>query len=158
MAANDINQSTRVFQAGGVLTIDDGTDVHTVFNLEPGSLSWTDPTPKRLEFTDRGPVQTPLELDDQYGTLDVTVRCGTYVNGIIAKMRGRNATANTPRTFSVVIKIPNYRGAAAGESLTWAAGKVFLRESVEWKAGGETSHDTATFKFGTLNGPTIAGY
>lgn len=158
MALYTPNTATRVFQAGGIFQIVDGVDTYTVANLAPGTVSFTDNQRKRLEFNDRGPVQVPLELDDTGVDLDVEIRMAHFAgaNELFELLRAPNTAANTAKTFSsVVIKFPDRRGSATGESLTFTT--VWLREPMSYKAGNG-DHDQITIKLRCAAGPTSATY
>lgn len=158
MASLDMNATLHRFEQGGFITITTASDTLTLYNVVPGSVSYVAPQPTRINYSDRGIVKVPLEGSNNPGRLSFQCRCGRQLAGLIEKLKGRNASANTAKTFTCVLTIPNAVGAAAGETLTYSSGTIWLEENVEVQTGADGDFDIATFTFGTIGEPTPASY
>jgi hypothetical protein len=146
----NLNTGVRRLESGAEILV--GTDV--VKNTQPGSLNWNTPIRQVLEYTDRGTQQTPLEGDDQNCEISLSLKAGSQVtNGIIAALTVASSN-NLVKTYAFSVKIPNSKGAAAGESFTWAA--VWLAEPPQFQAGAD--FDTITLNLKSTTGPTVAAY
>ena len=146
----DLNTGVRRFNSGATVTL--GTD--PIRNIEGGSVSWEYLVRQRLEYTDRGIQQVPLEGDDQNCDISLSLKAGIQVtNGIINTLIAASST-NLARTFAFSVRIPNSQGAVAGESFVWAA--VWLAEPPQFQAGAD--FDTITINLKSVTAPTVATY
>lgn len=149
----NINDAVRRFENGGSLLV--GTD--PVLNIVPGSLKFKPAMRERIEYTDRGVQQTPLLGDDMYGELSFSTRGKPAINGSVESAYSKffaEAGTTTPDVFTLVIKIPTYRGAATYDNLSFA--NCFLTEPPQMTAGGEGKGlDTYEFTFKVPARPTV---
>lgn len=147
----DLNTGVRRLESGAEVLL--GTDV--LKNTQPGSISWSTPIRQRLEYTDRGTQQVPLEGDDQLCDISISLKAGGQAGatGIINALNVAS-TNNLAKTYGLAVKIPNLKGAAAGESFTWAA--VWLAEPAQFRAG--VDFDTIELRLKSVTGPTVATY
>ena len=160
MANVNAASGLRTFENGGVLNIVDGATTSTVLNLTEGSVKWKAAMRERIEWKDRGVIQTPGEGDDTPSDVEFEVFMGsvqssTELYQLLTKVK------SSPDGFvqvftSVVIKLPGYRGASTGESITF--GSCWLMENVEWEPGSGTSWAKMKFKLRSASAPTMATY
>jgi hypothetical protein len=146
----DLNTGVRRFNSGATVTL--GTD--PIKNIEGGSVSWEYLVRQRLEYTDRGIQQTPLEGDDQLCDITLTVKAGIQVTNGLTNTLIAASSNNLVKTFALAIRIPNSQGAAAGESFTWAA--VWLVDKPKFQEG--VGFDTISYTLRSITGPTVATY
>ncbi len=158
MASFVSNQNVRRFESGGLVVVTDGVDDFTVANLKPSSLSWTNSLPRRIEYNDRGPVQVPLEGDDSGCDFELTLRMGSFLaanHSLWALLDGRNAAANTARTFDKLqVKIRNHQTAAAGENVQFT--DFWLSAPLSWKSGDD--FDEVVIKGRCAASPVVEAY
>ena len=119
----NVNDVVKRFENGGILEIVDGATTHTVLNINPGSLSITPPKKAPIEFMDRGVPQTPIVGDDSYARLAFSAKLGKLLaDSLLSLSRAEAAASNNPKTFTVRVKFPAYRGApnstAGNEQIT----------------------------------------
>lgn len=153
----DINTSTRRFENGGIFQITESATATPVLLIVPGSISWTPSFRSRIEFTDRGVQQTPMEGDDILSEISVQVYTGKFHTSELYTLLMSAGASGSPQLFdSLLIKIPDNRSATTGESLTWS--NFWLAEPPTFQAGGQNGMDTMTFKLKAKTGPTTATY
>ena len=151
-----INANVRRFENGGIIMFTDGaTTYDNILNVVAGSISWNAAMREAIEYKDRGVLQVPLEGDDMASDVEVTVHAGEQVAAGLMTILVAAGTAGLKKLFTnLIIKIPNFRGDATGESFTWAS--AYIPEPPQYKTGEKL--DTITFKFRALSGPVIAAY
>lgn len=124
MAAVTANADIRKFHTnGGVLTIANATDTYTLKNIEPGGLSFADGQTQVHEYYNDGALEQPLAGNNLPSRIDITLRLGDLANSDEKTIFDLLATAPTSGKlpeFTVVIKIPDYRGASTGTQITYA--------------------------------------
>lgn len=133
MAISTIHPSVVRFESGGLLVFSDGTDVLTIANVVPGSLSFEPPMPQQgLDYSDRGVQQARLQGDDGLGSLSFRTRGTKYfTKNLTEVLSAANTTANTMKEWTVTIKVPDYRGATTGTITVLVAS----RNKIDFKAG-----------------------
>ena len=123
MAAVDINEALPIaFELGGTLTINDGTDTCTVFNIEPGSMEVDPGGYEPRVYQDRGANKTPLKGKARESVIKFRVKDSkamTETKGIFA-LASQTDSTGVVKTFTVVIKIPHAGvGGTAGDQITF---------------------------------------
>lgn len=153
----DVNASVRRFENGGTIEINDGT-ARNVLNVITGSLEWTPAFRGRILDKDRGVYNDPVLGDNMLAELSLGVRTGKFAGASeVYAILMQAGTGDVPKLFATVtVKIPDFRGHTAGESLTWT--NAWLAEPPSYKAGGEGEMDTLTFKLQCKAGPVAAVY
>jgi len=152
MATEAIHEGVVRFESAGTLVFSDGTDILTVNNIVPGSLSFEPPARGPLGYTDRAVQQAPLEGDDTLGTLSFRTRGTKFeTNNLFNRLNTANATANTMKEWVVTIKVPNYRDAAAG-TVTVLSGAS--RTKTDFKAGTDFDEIGVEMSFRSWTPPT----
>lgn len=155
-----INTVVRRWENGGVVTIDGDT----ISNVEAGTLKWTPAMRTRIEYKDRGIPQAPLEGDDGYSDIELEVKIGDYegVDSIYTKLMAAGSSGLAKQLTNFIVTIPNYRGASAGQTITWTTSGtsvVYVSEPPSYTAGGENDGlDKLTVKLRATFAPTIATY
>jgi len=147
---------SRRFEAGGVFTITpQGGTALDVLNIAPGSLKFKpcfNYAP--IMYKDRSVTQAPLEGEDEPGEIELTLRVGKHDAELLELLTTRKASPDgVVREHSIVFKIPTYRGATTGDSITSTTAS--LMEAPQFTAG--TDFDTVTLKF-SIRDNTIATY
>jgi len=154
MAAKDVNTVQRRFEDGGLVTIGDGTDVLTPYNLMPGTVKHSMPKRTAIEHTDRGIQQQPVMGDDELGTLEFTLKVGKVTgDDLMTTLNVTPTTTNLVKEYTVTIKVPNYRSATTGDVFTTT--NAFLAEQMVRSAGTEFDTINVKMKFRTA---TLATY
>ncbi len=135
----------RRFEAGGVLTINDGTTAYDIVAVEPGTLEWQEGFYKPLEYTDRGAIQTPYEGDEQPSRIKVRVKyTGSHAAADVRKhVVSRDTSTGKMKMYTVTIKNPDYKGAITGEQLQWA--NCWLSSPARVSAGQDFDHVEVEF-------------
>lgn len=124
MAALDINDALPMcFDFGGILTINDGTDTGTMFNIEPGSLEVQEGGYEPREYQDRSVNKTPLKGKERPSTINFRLKDSkamTEAKNVYALADQTDATG-VVKTFTVVIKVPHAgTGGSTGDQITFA--------------------------------------
>lgn len=124
------------FEEAGVLTWTKSAADSVILNTEPDSIAFTPTLPERIEYSDRGVPQIPLEGDLGYCEMEFSYRATKPVatTGIYALLMAAGAAGLVNQGDSCNFKIPDYRGASAGTSITLTA--PWLAEPLAYKAGG----------------------
>lgn len=132
------NNTLRRIEAGAIITINDGTTTNTLTALEPGTYRFKAGWYKALEWTDRGVLQTPYEGDEQPGEVEFSCKYSGSNNALDLKkfMQSRDTTTGKMKLYTIVIKNPDYKGAATGEQIT-LTGCYLSDGAPEIKAGAE---------------------
>lgn len=155
-----VNGTVRRFNNGGVLTIDG----NTVSNIVSGSIKFQEMSRARIEYSDRGVIQQPLEGDDQAMDIEFTVNCGVYTGAgsLYASLVGSGSNGLVDTVSGIIVDIPDYRGASTGTRFTWAtsgANYIWVAERPTYQAGGSPDGlDTLSCKLRANHNPTIATY
>lgn len=126
------NAFSRRIEAGSIITLQDLTAVGTIYTLiaaERGVVEWTEGGYEPIEYLDRGVMQDPLEGDERPTEVTLKVKyTGSADVADVAKILAARDTNAKMNLFRLIVKIPDKKGAATGQSLTFA--KCFV------KAGG----------------------
>jgi hypothetical protein len=108
---------------GGTLQISDGTDNYTINNLEPGQLRVGDGMHQVHTHKDYGVHQHPLIGDEELSPISFVARLATIkaASGktLLEVLRTAGASGLV-KEFTVVLRIPDYRGATTGQTVTYA--------------------------------------
>ncbi len=151
---SNLNTLVTRWENGGVLLFD--TD--TVLNIEPGTLKVMHPLRERIKIPDRGVISSVVEGDLGTGTLEFSVRGDVTATTSLFRAVQAAGTSGAPKAHTLVIKIPNYPGAAAGVSITCTG--WWLTEGPTWEAGGSGQNvdKVGPFKFEGSAVPTYSTY
>lgn len=120
-----INSNIRRLEAGSIVTIRDlaaGT-ADTIANIEAGSVRWEPGLEEPLAYMDRGTLNaSPLAGDERPTTVELSVKFSKMlsVSGELYKRLTAAPSSGLVPRFEIIIKIPDYKGHTAGESVTFA--------------------------------------
>jgi hypothetical protein len=154
MASKNVNQVQTRFEDGGSLTIGDGTDVLTVFNIMPGTFKHSMPKRTPLEHTDRGVQQQPVMGNDELGTVEFTLKVGKVTgDDLMTNLNVTPTTTNLVKEYTVTASVPGYRAGTTGDRFTTA--NAFLAEQMVRSAGTDFDTIQVKMKFRTA---TLATY
>jgi hypothetical protein len=137
------------FEAGGELRLADaGTgDVYIVRNKNVGTLRMRLVGYDPLKWQENGVNQVPIEGDQQSASeIEFEMKLSKRdALGIFDLAQKRNTSSNQGLSyvFTVTVKIPNYRGASAGQQFVFA-NAYFMPDSIEVEAGER--FDTVRFR------------
>lgn len=124
MAAVTANATPRkLHNHGGYVTINNGTDTYTIKNLDPGGTSWQDGVQSVHEYDDEGTPQAALATNLLRSVIEIAFRLGDIANGTtntIFDLLNTAPTNGLVAEFTVVIYIPDYKGATTGKTITYA--------------------------------------
>lgn len=142
------------WENGGVMTVDGDT----LINIEPGSLKFQQAVRERIKVMDRAQITSVWEGDLGVSTLEVTVKGDLTATTSLFKAVLAAGTAGVPKVHTIVIKVPNYPGAAAGVTATFTG--WWLTEGPTWEAGGsgQNMDKAGPFKFEGSAVPTYSTY
>lgn len=109
-------------EAGGTITLNDGTTTWTLLALEPGTFFWNFGGFVPKPWGDRGIRQMPYKGDQRSGKLGFK---GKYAgaqaaNDLPLALQRQDAAISTMLAWSIVLKIPTIAYGATGEQLTFA--------------------------------------
>jgi hypothetical protein len=109
-------------EAGGVITLNDGTTTWTLIALEPGSFFWELGGYVPKPWTDRGVQQMPYKGNQRSGKLGFK---GKYAgaqaaNDLVLALQRQDAAVSTMLAWSIVVKLPSIAYGSTGEQLTFA--------------------------------------
>lgn len=154
MAAKNVNTVQRRFEDGHIVTIGNGTDVLTVFNIMEGSFKRSAPKREHLYHTDNGVQQPPIMGNDELGDLEFTMKGGKDTGDeLMTTLNEIPANTNQAKEFTVTVKIPDYRGATTGEVFTTT--NASLAAQLMRQAGRDFDTIPVKMKYRTL---TLATY
>lgn len=132
----DVNAGTpRRFEAGGVITLTDGATVYTIKNTQPGTLRIAPGMTERLNYTDRGVQQTPLEGDDQLTEIDIDCKVASLDSDNLYQLASAAGSSGLVKLYDLDIQIEDYRGASAGDEISGL--EVWFREPPVIQAGAD---------------------
>lgn len=156
----NINVNHRRFDNGGVIEFNDGS-AKTLDNVQDGSVSWEPSTREVVTVKDRGVYKQAMDGDDTLAKIDFDVACGELTSpstSLYATLMQAGSSGLVKEFTSLVIKIPDYRGATAGESLTFT--NVYVdRTTIRWSKGGKQGGiNSLSFTVYARSGPTAATY
>lgn len=119
------NSAWKRFEAGGIITINDGTTTWTLVGTEPGSLKIEPGGYEHLPWTDRGARGADYEGDERQGKITIRGKFSGIgnANDLSAAVRQRNtsgASQGQMKAFTIVVKWPDSKGAATGHQETFA--------------------------------------
>lgn len=116
------NTVLKRFEAGGILTISDGTTTLTILRIKAGSLKFDPGFYDPIEYKDRGVIMVPLEGDEMPGDVEFEVffSGGADASDVIKHLMQRDTTNYLMKEYTIVAKFPNNKGAAAGHQVTFA--------------------------------------
>lgn len=142
MAAVTANADIRKFHTnGGTIVINDGTDTYTLKNIEPGSLTFSDGRYQVHEFVDEGVPQQALVGDALRSRIEFTLRLGDLANATTNTafdLFNQAPTAGKVKEYTtLVIKVPDYRGASTGTQITYSNVSVVEFATVSSEASGD---------------------
>lgn len=148
MASKDVNTVQRRFEDGGLLTIGDGTDVLTVYNIMPGTFKHSMPKRTPIEHTDRGVQQQPVMGNDELGTVEFTLKVGrTTGDDLMTSLNVTPTNTNLVKEYTVTAKVPGYRSGTTGDVFTTT--NAYLAEQMVRSAGTEFDTIAVRMKFRT---------
>lgn len=155
-----INSNHRRFDNGGVIELADG-GTKTVDNVMDGSFSWKPAAREVQVIKDRGVYKQAMDGDDTLAEIDFDFGCGeltSAASSLYATLMQAGSAGLVKEFTSLVIKIPDYRGASTGESLTFT--NVYCdRDSLRWSKGGKMGGvNSISGKLYARSGPTPATY
>jgi hypothetical protein len=113
----------KIFEQGGIITITDavGPVTTTILLVKEGTLEWEPGGYTPGELTDRGILQDPYELSETPTKLKFQVYfTGTTSATDLYKILVAAGVSGKMKQFSIVVKIPNTKGAGAGDQITFA--------------------------------------
>jgi len=148
---NPVSQS-RSFANGG--TIEVGLD--DIVNIQQGTLTFTNAFHNRILVNDQGIAQKYMEGVRGTGSISFSLKAGGLVGtSAFETLMARKTTLDgDARTFSMVIKIPNFAGSTPGETITIT--DAVLMEPAQYTAGGENELDSLSFTMSFCAIATIA--
>lgn len=151
---SNINGLVPRWENGGVLMFDSDT----VLNVEPGTLKFRHPLRERIKVMDRGVVASVWEGDLGTGELELTVRGDLTATTSLFRAVQAAGTAGVPKVHTLVLKVPNYVGGAAGVTATFTG--WWLAEGPMWEAGGsgQNMDKAGPFKFEGSAVPAYSTY
>jgi len=154
MAAKNTIATTRSIANGGIITID-GDDID---NIQYGTIRFRDVFRPPIQFSSGGTNQQSLEGNPQRGMLEFDLKAGSLTtnSAYLALMTRNSPVDGLVNEFTVVVKIPSYQGATAGESITITTFE--LSEPVELQAGGPGQLDSLRVRGTFRSAATIATY
>jgi len=156
----NINSNHRRFDNGGSIELaDSGTK--TLDNVMDGSISWKPSTRELVTVKDRGVYKQAMDGDDTLAEIDFDVACGeltSAASSLYATLMQAGASGLVKEFTTLVFKIPDYRGASTGESLTFS--NVYAdRDSIRWSKGGKQGGiNSISGKLYARSGPVAAAY
>jgi hypothetical protein len=159
MAAKNVNQTVMRWLNGGVIKIDDSTDVHTIANIHDGALSFSPVMREPKYFKDRGVQQAPIEGDDTLGELTVEVNCGALKQAADTSLLelliadGSSSTNLAKEYTSVIMEFPVSRGGTTGQRVTFT--NCSVNAPPEWNLGQDYDKLKFTMRF---RAQTLATY
>lgn len=154
MATWNAASAVRSFGNGGLVTI----DANDIDNIIYGSIEFVDVFRPPMPYSNNGTQAQALEGPPQRGSLKIHLRAGSlYTSSAYKNLMTRNSPVDgLVNEFAVVLKIPNYQGAAAGESIT--VSDFCLSGPVRFRAGGDGQYDTLEIEGTFRTAATIATY
>jgi hypothetical protein len=137
MAAVNINTTVQNFDDhGGIITLDDGTNVSTIKNVVPETLEVTQPMRAVKNRLDRAVQQSPRMGADGLGSIKFQCYAGSMLTGQLAALAQTQGSNGLVKTFTATIKIPGYRGSTTGEQLV-TANAYFVKQPDRKGGSGE---------------------
>lgn len=139
-----------------------GTTYDHINHLVAGSFNFTDGFRKPVEYADGGVQQVPLSGENDFSDIDCDFFIGKHATGKLHTVLRAAPTSNQHLVLQIVnftVKIPDYRGAATGESFIWPT--VWLREKLRIEGGagrGNEDVNKIMLRLRSGLGPTIATY
>ena len=149
MATTQVNNGQPIrFEAGGIFSINDGTNDYEFNNREKGSLRIKFAGYEPLEWQEKGVNKIPLEGDEQVAEVELELKLSNpeASNSLPALVRKRNTLSSQGLTFvypTAKIDIPDYRGGTTGMRIA-LTNAWFVPDSFEIQAG--VQFDTVRFR------------
>lgn len=111
-----------VFEAGGTIVINDGTDDITLTTVEPGTVNIREGGYELREFTIGMDQQTPLLGVGKFSEIDLSAKVADMSEAKNWGTLGRaidSAAGKAKEYATVTIKFPAYRGATTGKQVVF---------------------------------------
>lgn len=148
----DINPGMTRFENGGDIRI--GSD--SFKGIVPGTLQFTNALAERIVVYDRANIVKVFEGDQQVSELRFRLRADLATAGGIRMFQAAGSSGEAAK-YTIVIRVPNVPGGAAGVTVTFTNCWLVENPGYEAQAGAEIDQ-TGEFVFNVGGAPTFGIY